>query len=180
MKRWIDRNVDARGAELERYSWPIPSLSVASLAQLQVGGSGCLLTGDAAGLVDPITREGIFFALQSAEAAADALLMAGGDPVRAFDRRVREDITPELLRAARVKARFYAPHFMRLLLVALNRSASIRAIMADLIAGRQTYRGLRRRLLATGEFRLMATLSQASSRPGSRRAPAPGAPGASP
>jgi geranylgeranyl reductase family protein len=158
VKRWIDRHVDGGGRELERYSWPIPSLSAASLARLQVGGSGCLLVGDAAGLVDPITREGIFFALQSAEAAADALLVTGGDPVRAFDRRVREEITPELLRAARVKARFFAPHFIQLLLDALDRSAGIRGVMADLIAGRQTYRGLRRHLLATGEFRLMAKL----------------------
>ena len=41
---------------------------------------------------------------------------------------------------------------------ALARSASIRAIMADLVAGRQTYDGLRRRLLQTLEWRLMLEL----------------------
>jgi hypothetical protein len=30
--------------------------------------------------------------------------------------------------------------------------------MIDLIAGRQPYRGLRRRLLSTGEFRLMLAM----------------------
>jgi hypothetical protein len=41
---------------------------------------------------------------------------------------------------------------------ALQQSASIREIMIDLIAGRQAYRGLRRRLLATMELRLMFDL----------------------
>jgi len=153
-ERWIEQNVGARHDQLERYSWPIPSLSVASLQSLPVSGDGWMLLGDAAGLVDPITREGIFFALQSADAAADALL-GRGEPSRAYTDRVRRAIVSELVRAARLKARFFAPAFVGLLITALERSAGIRAVMADLVAGRQTYRGLRRRLLRTCEFRLM-------------------------
>lgn len=151
---WIAQHVGAPRDSLERYSWPIPSLSVASLASSPVAGDGWMLLGDAAGLVDPITREGIFFALESANAAADALL-GPGDPARLYADRVRRDIVSELVRAARLKARFFAPQFVNLLLTALQRSAAVRAIMADLVAGRQTYRGLRRRLLRTFEFRLM-------------------------
>lgn len=156
VERWIDRNVEAPNRERERYSWPIPSLSVASLARLTVSGAGWMLLGDAAGLVDPITREGIFFALESGDAAADALLQEGADPRREYERRIRKDIAGELIRAARLKERFFAPRFVRLLITALEKSAGIRAVMADLVAGRQPYRGLRRRLLATCEFRLMA------------------------
>jgi len=47
---------------------------------------------------------------------------------------------------------------LALLVRALNRSARVRGIMADLVSGRQTYAGLRRRLLATCELRLMADL----------------------
>ena len=47
---------------------------------------------------------------------------------------------------------------MGMLVGALERSARIRNVMADLVAGRQTYRGLRRRLLATFELKLMAGL----------------------
>ncbi len=153
-RRWIEANVGGAAAELERYSWPIPSLSVASLSALRVSGDGWMLVGDAAGLVDPITREGIFFALLSAEAAADALLRST-DPAREIDRRIRAEVTPELIRAARMKAHFFAPRFVALLVSALQRRASIREVMADLLAGLQTYRGLRRRLLATCELRLM-------------------------
>jgi hypothetical protein len=41
---------------------------------------------------------------------------------------------------------------------ALQSSAPIRDVMADLVAGRQLYRGLRRRLLGTLEWRLMFDL----------------------
>ena len=59
-------------ARLEPYAWPIPSLHARDMARLPLHGADWLLVGDAAGLVDPITREGIFFALQSAEFAASA------------------------------------------------------------------------------------------------------------
>ena len=113
-----------------------------------------MLLGDAGGMVDPITREGIFFALVSAEAAADSLL-GSGDPAARYAARIRPLVYEELIRAARLKARFFNPRFTGLLIHALEESAAIRAIMLDLIAGCQPYRGLRRRLLATMELGLM-------------------------
>jgi geranylgeranyl reductase family protein len=153
---WIAENV-ARPHRLERYSWPIPTLSDAALRHERAGGSGWLLVGDAAGLVDPITREGIYFALRSAADAA-ASLLTDKDPTLGYGTRLREDVYAELHRAARLKARFYQPRFIGLLIRGLGRSAAIRAVMADLVAGRQTYHGLRRRLFATFEWRLMAEL----------------------
>jgi geranylgeranyl reductase family protein len=152
--RWIARHVPA-GPTLERYSWPIPSLRVATLQGEDPAGSRWMLLGDAGGMVDPITREGIFFALLSAEAAADSLIERGGDPAARYTARVHATIYDELVRAARLKARFFSPRFTTLLLRALEKSAAVRAVMVDLIAGRQPYRGLRRRLLATLEVKLM-------------------------
>ena len=156
--RWIERNVSSTG-EMERYGWAIPSLRRTTLERERPAGPGWLLLGDAAGLVDPITREGIFFALQSAEAAGDALA-SGADAAAGYVERLRDAIYPELIRAARLKAMFFRPTFTRLLLRALQDSGAIREIMIDLIAGRQPYRGLRRRLLATREFRLMLALAR--------------------
>ena len=155
-RRWIDAHVP-RAESLERYSWPIPSLTAGALALEQPAGPGWMLLGDAAGLVDPITREGIFFALCSADLAAAALL-AGANPAAQYAAALRRDIYDELTRAANLKARFFQPRFMGMLVGALERSARIRNVMADLVAGRQTYRGLRRRLLATFELKLMAGL----------------------
>jgi flavin-dependent dehydrogenase len=152
--RWIARHVPA-GPTLERYSWPIPSLRVATLQGEDPAGSRWMLLGDAGGMVDPITREGIFFALLSAEAAADSLIERGADPAARYSARIHATIYDELIRAARLKARFFSPRFTTLLLRALEKSAAVRAVMVDLIAGRQPYRGLRRRLLATLEVKLM-------------------------
>jgi flavin-dependent dehydrogenase len=151
-RRWITANTRAVERALIRYSWPIPSLTAAALRDEAPAGDRWLLVGDAAGLVDPITREGIFFALQSAEFAATSI--ARGNSSAAYPRLLRTHIYPELKRASEMKGQFFGSAFSALLVRGLQRSTSIRAIMADLVSGRQTYRGLRRRLLLTGELRL--------------------------
>lgn len=154
---WIRGHV-AGAVRLERYSWPIPSPAVDTLARERPSGPGWMLIGDAAGLVDPITREGIYFALASGDAAAGSLL--GADAERTYDRYIREHIHSELARAARLKRRFFQPRFTGLMIRSLQRSRKIRAVMADLVAGRQTYRGLKRRLLRTLNVRAMLALWQ--------------------
>jgi len=134
------------------YSWPIPSLTADDFERLDFVGPRWMLVGDAAGLVDPITREGIFFALQSAEFAAAALGAKG--PATEYAARLRDDTIAELTLAARLKSGFFTPPFVRLLVNALERSAPIRAVMADLIAGRQRYRTLKWRLTKTFEIGL--------------------------
>jgi geranylgeranyl reductase family protein len=150
---WIRTNVRQEGVRLARYSWPIPSLDAAALDREQPAGDKWMLIGDAGGLVDPITREGIFFALASAEEAAASL--AEGAAAARYAERVRDTIHDELRRAARLKPRFFERRFTSLLVQGLQRSPRIQAVMADLVAGQQPYRGLRRRLLKTFEVRLM-------------------------
>jgi flavin-dependent dehydrogenase len=152
-RRWIGATGIGAGGTLAPYSWPIPSLNGADLDRATTGGSRWLLVGDAAGLVDPITREGIFFALQSARFAADAIA-DGIRPELAYDARLRGEILPELARAARFKEAFFTARFTRLLMDALQASGSIRGVMADLVAGAQSYRGLKWRLAKTMEWRL--------------------------
>jgi geranylgeranyl reductase family protein len=150
--RWLDGYAPAAGRPRRRYAWPIPSLEARDLDVEPPAGDGWMLLGDAAGLVDPITREGIFFALRSGMLAAAAL--GAASPQRAYAETVRDELHDELRRAARLKAGFFRPRFTRLLIDALNESEGIRAVMIDLIAGRQPYQGLKRRLLGTLEFGL--------------------------
>ncbi|HEX2453582.1 MAG TPA: geranylgeranyl reductase family protein [Vicinamibacterales bacterium] len=153
VESWIAGRVPGTN-RLERYSWPIPSLSDDAVTSELPAGDRWMLLGDAAGLVDPITREGIYFALRSGDDAAESLL-GGESPGPRYTQRVRDGIHDELRRAARFKARFYRAPFMNLLVTALDRSARIRDVMADLVGGRQSYRGLKRRLVGTLEWRLM-------------------------
>jgi len=159
--RWIDRLALAEGARLEPYSWPIPSLSAAGFRSLTVSGPGWFLAGDAAGLVDPITREGIYFALRSAELAAEAALSPGASHAR-YREQVQDEIADDLAIAARYKAGFFRPPFARLLIDALTESAGIRTVMADLVAGRRAYSSLKWSLAGTFEVGLAWRLLTAS------------------
>jgi geranylgeranyl reductase family protein len=149
--RWIAATGIADGARLEPYSWPIPSLGAVDLRSVALSGERWALVGDAAGLVDPITREGIYFAIASGQWIADAL---NDDDVRRYDARARDEAIPELTHAAQLKAGFFRPAFTGLLMRSLQRSDAIRGVMADLIAGRQSYRSLKWRLVRTFEWRL--------------------------
>ena len=86
------------------------------------------------------------------------MLSGAPAPEAAYQSRVRDTIGEELMRAARLKRAFFRPAFTRLLLDALAQSEAIRRVMADLVAGAQGYRGLKRRLLHTWEIRLAARL----------------------
>lgn len=151
---WITATGIAGGATLQPYSWPIPSLGARDFGAFEVAGPRWALVGDAAGLVDPITREGIYFALASGQWIAAALM--ADDPAAGYTTQVRDEAVSELTRAARLKAGFFRPAFTGLMIRALQDSGAIRAVMADLVAGRQSYAGLRSRLLRTFEWRLAA------------------------
>jgi len=151
---WIERQVGAPRHALTRYSWPIPSLSEIDLQRETSAGERWLLVGDAAGLVDPITREGIYYALASAQLAASSLMEDQSS--RRYVSGLRDGIYKELRKAARMKDHFFRSAFTGLLIKALQRSPGIRHLMAGLVSGTQSYEGLRRRLLMTGEVRLAA------------------------
>jgi flavin-dependent dehydrogenase len=163
---WIQRVGLAAGARLDAYSWPIPSLSGADFDALDVAGNDWYLVGDAAGLVDPITREGIYFALQSAQFVAEALLGDSSRTSRMYTDRVRSEIAADLACAARLKAVFFRSAFTRLLISALTESERIRAVMADLVAGAQSYRRLKWRLATTMEWRLAWQVLRGTGRSG--------------
>lgn len=105
---------------------------------------GVLLAGDAAGLADPVTCEGISYALQSGELAARAALDADLDPdrtARLYRRRLGREVLGEL-RAARLLARmlYGAPRLRTRLFRAFG--AALCEGMTEVILGRAGYREL--------------------------------------
>ena len=131
---------------------PLAAVGARDFDALELAGPRWALAGDAAGLVDPITREGIFFALASGGWIAGALL--AGDPAPGYTAQVRDEAISELARAARLKAGFFRPAFTGLMMRALMESGAVRSVMADLVAGRQSYASLKWRLLKTFELGL--------------------------
>ncbi len=77
----------------------LPSLSLRSWEDLRLAGENWALAGDAAGLVDPITGEGIYYAMRSGEILAECLVEnAPGE----YPQRVWREIASELSEAARL------------------------------------------------------------------------------
>jgi flavin-dependent dehydrogenase len=115
---------------------------------LEIAGPRWALVGDAGALADPITGEGIYYALRSALVLATALREEAS--TLRYPTRVLEDFGHDLLKAAALRERFYAPGFSRRMIAYAARSRSVRGVLADLVLGEQGYVGLKRRLLRAG------------------------------
>lgn len=131
----------------ERYAARIPGLAVKTWDTRRATGAGWALLGDAAGFADPVTGEGIYYALRSAELFADSYLE--GKPLD-YERRWREDFGRELRRAAEMRQRFYgnfwgAPFTERMIKLA-GAHPGIKRVLTELVAGDQGYVDLKRRL----------------------------------
>lgn len=136
----------APGPEAGRYAHTIPSPSTAPASLRELAGPGWALVGDAAALADPLTGEGIFYALRSAGLLAECL-RAEGSPL-AYPQRLLEECGRELLEGARLKGRFYAPGFSRRVVRYASWSPGVAGVLAELVLGEQGYEGLKPRLLA--------------------------------
>lgn len=132
--------------EAGRYAHTIPSPSTAPASLRELAGPGWALVGDAAALADPLTGEGIFYALRSAELLSECL-RAEGSPLR-YPQRLLEECGPELLEAARLRGRFYAPGFARRMVRYASWSPGLARVLGELVLGEQGYEGLKPRLLA--------------------------------
>ncbi len=107
------------------------------------GKDAVLLVGDAAGLVDPITGEGIAYAMKrgqmAALAAADAVRL--GEYARAmagYQRRLRP-VHRSLKIATILRPLMFRPGFQRMFEAAFRKSSSVRRQYMDLLAGEVEY-----------------------------------------
>ncbi|PRR70233.1 geranylgeranyl reductase family protein [Neomoorella humiferrea] len=106
-----------------------------------------LLVGDAAGLVDPFSGEGIYYALRSGRLAAEVLYAAleGRERLENYTRRVQEEIAPSLHYAARIARVVYALTPVVHRLVTANPEVARRLV--TVLFGAATYEDLWRYLV---------------------------------
>ncbi len=151
LRRLLERNLAEAGLDLSGgifYSHLLPSLRVATLRHAPVCGDGWAAIGDAAGFADPITGEGLYYALRSAELLSEAII--GGEPA-SYRTRLKKDFLPELEMAARIADRFFTGSWMgeavteRMVQFTAN-SPKFQQLMCDMFAGSQGYLTLRQRL----------------------------------
>ena len=129
------------------------------------GGDGWAVVGDAGRFVDPLTREGIYYAMESGDLLAEALIERRPELYAAsWSRR----FAPELSLAARHAGRFFDARFIETLVFLTGSSRAMARVLSDVISGRQPYRTLRRRLLLAAPIVGMNLVARALS-PRSRR-----------
>ncbi len=149
-----------------RYAALIPAPILDRRGRVVVEGDGWALRGEAAGAVDPLTREGIHYALETAALWTRSILEPADGSYAA---RFAAAFPRELLWAAARAPRFFDPAFTERVVHYADSSAAIRSVMSDLVAGRQPYATLKRRLLKCA---LPLSLSLVARRLTGRRAAA--------
>ena len=106
-----------------------------------------LLAGDAAGLVETLFGEGIYYALRSGELAGEAVYAAltrGEAPETIYGRGLKRDILPELSWSRKLRRLLYASQHLGFLpLLCFVRGGG--RLLAEMVHGVRSYRLLRRR-----------------------------------
>ncbi|MCU1271556.1 MAG: NAD(P)/FAD-dependent oxidoreductase [Acidobacteriaceae bacterium] len=151
LRRLLENSLPEFGLNLDGasfYAHIIPSLTPDALRNSSFAGEGWAMVGDAAGFVDAITGEGLYYALRSAELLTEALLANAPEKYPAL---AKSDFLPELERAARIADRFYGGEWMagpvvERMIQLTECSPRFRDIMRDLFVGAQEYSDLRERV----------------------------------
>lgn len=130
------------------YSHVLPSPRAGTLRRRRVAGRNWAMVGDAAAWVDPLTGEGLYYAMRSGELLAESLIH--GRPEE-YSKRAWDEYGEDLALAARIARRFFRGRFLTgavtvRMVQFIERSPTFRALMRDVFSGAQNYTSLKRRL----------------------------------
>src|SRR6202790_1991657 len=154
LERYMEeKGIAYKGASF--YGHMLPSLETAGWRKNRVAGEGWLAVGDAAGLVDPITGEGLYYAMRSGDLASQVALNEShsfAEKAQAYRNLLRRDFTADLEFGASIARRVFVGRFLFSTVPArmvgfVRRSPRFRALVEDLFAGTQPYLDLKSRLL---------------------------------
>ena len=147
LQTFVDKH-EIKTESAKFYSHVLPSPQVRTLSERTVVGKNWALVGDAAAWVDPLTGEGLFYAIRSGELLGRSL--AEGCPEK-YPARIKAAFSSELEFAARIVRRFYRGSFLGSAVTTrmvqfIRRSPVFRQLMGDLFSGTQDYSSLKKRL----------------------------------
>jgi flavin-dependent dehydrogenase len=154
LERYMDeRAIPWRGAEF--YSHMLPSLASPAWKKNRLAGDGWLAVGDAGGLVDPITGEGLYYAMRSGDLASRVVLDDAhgiAEKGAAYRTVIAREFGLDLEFASTLARRVFLGSFLfnsvpARMVQFIRRSPRFRTLMQDLFAGTQPYLELRSRVL---------------------------------
>jgi geranylgeranyl reductase family protein len=155
-----------RGVRMERVCLsPLPTFSG---DDLPVSGGRLVLVGDAANLMDPMTGEGIYYAIRSGQMAGEAIVKAIEEDqkgIRGYQEALKSTLFQDLTVALKLAKTFY--RFPRVAYTMLKSNKNLGLLYRDILVGNAGYSafsremadGIRRRL--GGKITAMIKMSSA-------------------
>jgi flavin-dependent dehydrogenase len=141
-------NIPTEGAQF--YSHVLPSPGACTIRSRKISGRNWAMAGDAAATVDPITGEGLYYALRSGDLLAQSI---AEDVPHEYPARLRSAFSADLEFAAHIATRIFRGTFLggaitTRMVQLLNYSPAFRGLIRDVFSGSQDYRTMKRRLWA--------------------------------
>lgn len=153
LERYMDEKaLNRKNAKF--YGHMLPALESRGWRNNRLAGDGWLAVGDAGGLVDPITGEGLYYAVRSGDLASQVVLNEQATEKRAetYRQMIARDFGLDLTYGAGLAKRLFCGAILfgavpARMIDFMRRSPKFCEIMQDLFAGTQPYLELKNRLL---------------------------------
>jgi flavin-dependent dehydrogenase len=154
LRRRLEEFLTKEGFSFENaqiYAHVLPAPRATMLKSMRMQGDGWAMIGDSAGFVDPVTGEGMYYAMRSGDLLAQALL---DDRPEKYSAMVQRDFLPELIEGSRYAERFFHGTFLgdtilEQMIRFAAESPAFRVLLGDLFSGTQGYMGLKGRCYRT-------------------------------
>lgn len=153
----LERYMEERGItrkDAKFYGHMLPALESSTWRNNRLAGEGWIAVGDAGGLVDPITGEGLYYAVRSGDLASQAILedTAPEKTAELYRQLITRDFGLDLTYGAGLAKRLFCGAICfgavpSRMIDFMKRSPKFCEIMQDLFAGTQPYLDLKHRLL---------------------------------
>ncbi len=153
----LERYMDEKGIsrqDAKFYGHMLPALELRGWRNNRLAGEGWVAVGDAGGLVDPITGEGLYYAVRSGDLASQVLLSEQGPDRHAeyYRQLISRDFGLDLTYGAGLAKRLFCGAICfgavpSRMIDFMKRSPRFCEIVQDLFAGTQPYLELKNRLL---------------------------------
>lgn len=151
LRRHLDDFIDEERiptAGAQFFSHVLPSPQAQTIRGRKIVGKNWGMAGDAAACVNPITGEGLYYALRSGDLLAQTLIE--GQP-QTYPERLRACFSADLEFAAHIARKLFRGNFLGTAITTrmvqlLNYSPAFRDLIRDVFSGSQDYRSLKRRL----------------------------------
>ncbi len=135
------------------HSHLLPFVSSPDFYKIPITGKNWVLIGDAAGHVNPITGEGIYYSMKGGKLAAKAYL---NENVYLFENYWRKDYGGDLYYGSRFRDLFYNPKLIDMVINIGNKSSKMREILADIIATRVPYNKIFKKKLVSSLLKIFS------------------------